>query len=230
MRILWELSITNVNFLRAEFCKCEFHKGWALWAEHWECEFVRAGHCKYEFDERWVLWMLILWELIIVNVSFMRAEHCVCDFSRAEHCECEFMRAEHWKCEFNENWALWMWILWALSITNMNLWELSFIYVNFMRAEHWEQSIGNENLWELGIANMNLKSTEHCECEFYERWALRMRILWELSITNVNFMRIELCKCEFYEGWALWAEHWECDLWELSIANMNSMSTEFCEY
>ena len=81
-------------------------------------EFVRAGHCEYEFDEcwSWVLRMLILWELIIVNGNFMRAELCKFGFYDYESWEFKQMRFELWTCGFYESWAL-------------------QIFVNFMRAE-----------------------------------------------------------------------------------------------
>ena len=51
-----------------------------------------------------------------------------------------FMRAELWECKFIRA-------------------ELSFVNVNFMRAE---------------FLNVNFMRAELCECEFYESWALRM--------------------------------------------------------
>ena len=86
----------------------------------------------------------------IVNVNFMRAELC--------------------ECEFYESWAMWMWIFGELSIAN----------VNFMRAEHCEcefyESWALRILWELSIANVNFMRAEHYECDFYESWALWMWI------------------------------------------------------
>ena len=82
--ISWELSITNVNFLTAEHCKCEFFRAelcdselfvsWALNLQMWK--FMKAEHCESALNERRAL----------------RAEFCDCKFpgSWAEHCECEF--------------------------------------------------------------------------------------------------------------------------------------------
>ena len=61
---LWEMSITNVNFMRAENCKCEFYKNWA---------FI------------WIL-RVSLWERSIANVRF--ANMSVNFFLTAEHCGC----------------------------------------------------------------------------------------------------------------------------------------------
>ena len=84
-----------MNFMRTELCECEFYNSasWTLGSEY-----VRAGHCEYEFDERWVLWMLILWELVIVNVNFMKAEHCKCGFYESQ--EFKQMRVELWNVDF----------------------------------------------------------------------------------------------------------------------------------
>ena len=77
---------------------------------------------------------------------------------RADHYECEFyekwafanvdsMKAKHCECEFYERWALQMWVLWELSILN----------VDFVRAE---------------FANVTFMRAKHCECDFYESWSL----------------------------------------------------------
>ena len=70
---------------------------------------------------------------------------------RAEHCTCKFYErwAELCECEFDESWALWilMWILWELSLANMNV----------MRTEVCE-----------------CKFYEKWECELYECGALQI--------------------------------------------------------
>ena len=49
---LWELSIVNANFIRAEHC---------------ECEIMRAEHIECEFYESCALSIWIFWELSIVD-------------------------------------------------------------------------------------------------------------------------------------------------------------------
>ena len=131
----WELSFGNLDFMRAEHSECEFYENWSLhkwsiWelsfvnakliitAEHYECEFIRTEHCECEFmtAEHWKC--EFLWELSFanINVNLMRAEHCRCEFY-------EGWALGIWICE---SWALWIWILWGLS----------FLNINFMRADH----------------------------------------------------------------------------------------------
>ena len=96
--ISWEVSIVNLNFMRAKHCKLEFydHKSWAfvnvnsMSAERCDSEFKNdsfPGHCKYECT---------------------RADHCECEFYDSWECECKysikfnfanvkFMRAKHCK-------------------------------------------------------------------------------------------------------------------------------------
>ena len=62
---LWELSFANVNFMRAKLC--EFYESWAL-------------RLWILWEQSWALQMWILRELSIVNVNFMTAEHCKCEF------------------------------------------------------------------------------------------------------------------------------------------------------
>jgi len=108
-----------------------------------------------------------------------------------------------------------MWILWELSFVNVNLRGLSFVNVNCM----WAELCKCDFFWELSWASLRrmwiFLRAEHCECEFYESWVLKMRILWELSIVNMNFMRAELYECKFHE---------------LSFSNVNFMRHEHCEY
>ena len=158
------------------------------------------------------------------------------------------MRADLCEYGFYECWALQMWILWELSMKN----------VNFMRAERckcefhegwalwmWICESWSLRIWiwrALSIVNVNFMKAELCICGFYESWALRMWcgfwmwILWELSF--VNFMRAEFFKCEFYGSWAFWmwfyesCSSWIWIWWELSFANVNFLRTEHfeCEF
>ena len=93
-------------FMKAEYCKYEFYKIWAMWM--WIL-----------WELKWALWMCISWELSYANVKLMRTELGIANVNDtiAEHCEWRkkkniFMKAEHCKCEFNENWALQIWIFW----------------------------------------------------------------------------------------------------------------------
>ena len=84
---LWEMSITNVNFMRAENCKCEFYKNWA---------FI------------WIL-RVSLWERSIANVSFLRVE--VCKY------ECKFFSWQLSIVDvIYESWALQIWIMVAAAM------------------------------------------------------------------------------------------------------------------
>ena len=99
-----------------------------------------------------------------------------------------------------------MWILWALSIANVNFMrELSIMNVNFIGAEHCECQLYES--WALCM--WIFKRAELCESEFYESWALRMWILWELSIVNVNFLRVGLSECHQILQW------WEWNKWKM---------------
>ena len=99
-RILWELSITNVNLWELSFANENFMRAeqmlWVLWM--WICEswslriwiwralsivnvnFMKAELCECGFDESWVLRMWIFWELSIANAIFMRADLCEYEF------------------------------------------------------------------------------------------------------------------------------------------------------
>ena len=79
------------------------------------------------------------------------------------------------------SWALWMWILR----------ELSFVNVNFKRAEYYQCKFMRA---ELSQCEFSESRAEHCKCELI--WA-------ELSFVNVNFMRAVHCQCKVYESWAL---------------------------
>ena len=59
VNVNWEMSIANVNFMKAEHCTCEFIESWAL---------------HMQFYESRALQMWILWELSIANVNFMITE------------------------------------------------------------------------------------------------------------------------------------------------------------
>ena len=82
-----------------------------------------------------VSWALRMW---ISNVNFMRAEHCKNEvyenWAKQCICECEFMRNEHYECEFHESRALRMWIFQELSISRVNLWELSIANMEFLKS------------------------------------------------------------------------------------------------
>ena len=123
---------------------------------------------------------------------------------------------------FYESWGLCMWILWV---------ELSFVNVNFRRAEHWECEFMRATL---------------CECEFYQSQALWMWILWELGFANMNLWKLSFVNANasvnFYERLALWMcilwtelcmwILWELGmwiLWELSFVNVNFMRVELCD-
>ena len=190
MWILWERSITNVNFMQADHFECEIYEIWVLWSEFYESWVLWMW-----FFESGALWMWILWEQSIANVNFLRAELYECEIPETEPSIA--------KCKYYESWALWMWILRGLSFVNVNC--------------MWAELCKCDFFWELSWARRMwiFLRAEHCECEFYESWALRMRILWELSIVNVNFMRAELYECKFHE---------------LSFSNVNFMRHEHCEY
>ena len=117
--------------------------------------------------------------------------------------------------------AFWMWILWELSIANVNFRKAEHLQCNFFASWAFQMCI----LWQLSfmkvnflivglsIANENLMRTELCECLFYrswalwmwnyerwalhvciyKSWALQMWIFWELSFGNVSILRVELC-------------------------------------
>ena len=99
-----------------------------------------------------------------------------------------------------------MWILWVLSIANVNFMrELSIMNVNFIGAEHCECQLYES--WALCM--WIFKRAELFKSEFYESWALRMWILWELSIVNVNFLRVGLSECHQILKW------WEWNKWKM---------------
>ena len=100
-------------------------------------------------------WIYVyMWELIFVNMNFMRIELC--------------------ECNFYNSWALQMWIYqdWALWVWIYDSWALKIWF--FMRTELWEcefyesWALQMQILWELGITNVNLKRAELCKCEFHK--------------------------------------------------------------
>ena len=132
---LWELSIANVNFMRAEHCECECYESWAL--QMWilgelgimNVNVMGAELSECKFYESRVLQVWIVWGLSIVNENFRSAKHWECQqiyeslalclwyFKRPENCKCDFkrelsfakvnyVREEHCECELYESWAL----------------------------------------------------------------------------------------------------------------------------
>ena len=149
MWILWEPSFVNVNFMRAELCTM-----WTLW----ELSIVNR--------------ICMRAELRFVKANFMRVNVL---FIKAEHCECQFY--ELCVCEFYKSWALWIWIYqnWALEC-------------EFMTAEYWKSwffmttelcecefygswALQKRISYKLNFAEMSLLRAAHCECEFYESWS-----------------------------------------------------------
>ena len=132
----------------AEHYECEFRM-WILW----ELSIAKMKFMKAEQSN--VLVNVNLWEMSITNVNFMRAEHCECEFFKSWAFQeliyeswalqiWSFLRVELCNFEFSYSWALW---------TYVNLWELSFVHVNFM------------------IGKLR-------ECEFDESWVLQSWFLW----------------------------------------------------
>ena len=104
MWILWGLSITNVNFMRADHCKCKSYTSWALWI----CFFMYFGA---ELSLRNVISMgAELWNENLIKAGLGKANKIFWELS--------FVIGNLWElsifvCDLYQGWASHMYINWA---------------------------------------------------------------------------------------------------------------------
>ena len=166
MWILWELSIANAIFMRADLC-------------------------EYEFYESWALWMWISWELSFSSVHVMSARLCilwVLSFYILPEDQCvvasEVKNNKGWvglklKNEV-KRWSLWCKIMSVMEILKINEWNQILVKTSdgMKFPGELQSEIKRWNLW----------------CKLQMRWKLKwlpFNVKMECVVQTADEMKTE---------------------------------------